>query len=1132
MLSTSFARLNLRDLPPSGGQIRVRENYTRDDLLLPHFLEHPEDGPFILPTSSSLDKHLESILSCGEFTKRAVILGSVLQRLKALGYAKTLQRVKKLCLMDPTRMWSGFADDHLKAVVGGEPGLMRTTLKFLFEWFPTAKFCVLSESKAFRQEMQDLFPELAIMSVKRFCELHCPDVIVQDDDEDEDGVGRKEGKLVAANGTRRSGKLRCVNARLAFVGRECLIVDRNRAIHGDVVEIEPCEVGSETALGGGGDEWETDPSQYATKYKVVAIVSSGARRNLVCTLETTSAATNTEQASNLKCVPMDLKFPKLVIPRSKLGKVLVGKRFLVEILDWPEHAQHPNCRYLRTIGTCGEVATESSCILLETGLASHDLAFSAQALAELPTTVDFTPANGETDLRARRVVSIDPIGCQDIDDAISLEWASGGGPYELGVHIADVNRFVPSGSALDREASARSTSVYLEDRRLDMLPGLLCENLCSLRPQVDRFAVSALFAIDPQTLQLVGKPRFVKSLIHSRYALAYEQAQNLANGKPAGEYRSKGWTGGAVRTEDVGWLTETIGKLMDIGRARERERTTRGGAINLSNDREEVSFKPVEPTTTTVESIKPQSAEHLEVHNTIAELMILANEAVAKHLLEINPTRALLRTHPPSSDSVKFQPCVDFCRQLGLEFDFSSNRAIAASLDRVRSRFDRATAQYVESLTTRAMSEAQYVCAGSVLNSGAAATTAYSPFFHFGLGLEAYTHFTSPIRRYADLVVARQIFDVAAPEEPVVAAQPAAAVVVAPVKPVVVVAVEEEEDLSWANALGGSSDEEEDGPVVAAAPAPPPPPPPPPQFKSQTGKHTHSSIQAVQDQCDHINIQHRAAKEASYRSTELFLALYLQAEPRRYSGLVSAIRAKSGALVCFVPTFDLRVPVQLVVRGEFDLDSVVQGLGVTGARFVQDGVELLVGAEAHVLRVLDQVELELFVEPKEAGAPRMPPVRARLVAVSGGAGAATPLAKPFTKLLETASKPRPVAVDTRSKTLHELFVQAAAAAAAPSSRQPAAAAAALTTKGMRACFGGYVRPAAAVVHNEYDDEYDDEDDDGEEIDLARNYGSRMSASAVSKTQLQRLEKEATARIAKLQAAKFESRTKRRLKKGD
>ncbi|KAH9254071.1 hypothetical protein BASA81_007946 [Batrachochytrium salamandrivorans] len=1097
MLSASFARLNLRDFPPSGGQIRVRENYTRGDLLFPHFLDHPDDGPFILPTSSSLDRHLEAILSCGEVTRRAIILGSVLQRLKALGYVKTLQRVKKLCLMDPTRMWSGFADDHLKAVVDGEPGLMKTTLKFLLEWFPTAKFCVLSESKEFRQEMQDLFPELAIMSVKRFCELHCPSVIVQDEDDEADGVRRKEVKLVAANGTRRSGKLRCVNVNLAFVGRDCLIVDRNRAIHGDVVEIEPCEGENETS----GDDWETDPSQYATKYKVVAIVSSGTRRNLVCTLEvTTNGGQPTEQASNLKCTPMDLKFPKLVIPRSKLGKVLVGKRFLVEILDWPEHAQYPNCRYLKTIGTCGEVATESSCILLETGLASHDLPFSAQALAELPTKVDFTPANGETDLRSRRVVSIDPIGCQDIDDAISLEWrGDGGGQYELGVHIADVNRFVPSGSALDREASARSTSVYLEERRLDMLPGLLCENLCSLRPQVDRFAVSALFAIDANTLQVVGKPRFVKSLIHSRYALAYEQAQNLADGKPAGEYKSRGWTGGAVLSEDVGWLTETIGKLMEIGRTRERERTTRGGAINLSNDREEVSFKPVEPAvvaaTATVEDIKLKSAEHLEIHNTIAELMILANEAVAKHLLEINPTRALLRTHPPSVDSVKFQPCVDFCHQLGLDFDFSSNRSIAASLDQVRIRFDRATAQYVESLTTRAMSEAQYVCAGSVLNAGTAATAnAYSPFFHFGLGLEAYTHFTSPIRRYADLVVARQIFDVPAPEEQVVAQQPTAVVAAIAVTPIKAVE-EEEEDLSWANALGGSSDEDDDnGAAVIAAP-PPPPPPPPPQFKSQLDKHTHSSIKTVQDQCDHINIQHRSAKEASYRSTELFLALYLQAEPRRYSGLVNAIRAKSGALMCFVPTFDLRVPVQLVVRGEFDPDSVARGLGVTGAMFAQDKVELMGSAGPHVLRVLDHVELELFVEPKEVGAPRIPPVRARLVAVQpvlSGAGAAAST-KPLTKLLETAAKPKPVAADTRSKTLYELFVQATAITTSSRHHHHIATTAAPTAKGMRACFGGYVRPTAAVVYSEYDNGEDD-NDDGEEIDLARNYGSRMPPS--------------------------------------
>lgn len=1154
-IKTSFAKLNRKTSPANGGQIRLRENYLREDLLLPHFLQ--EDCFFILPTSSSLDLHLETILSCGEPTSKAVVLGSVLARLKMLGYLKTLQRVKKVVLHDPTRSWLGLADDHLPATYistsngDDEPGLMKTTLRFLFEWFPQAQFCVLSETGEFRDEMSVMFPELSILSVKQFCALYCPNVHVEE--KVENSISRSS-LLQAANGRRKSGKLRCVNSKLAFVGMDCLVVQRSRAIHGDTVEIEPCN--NEGAGNDDDDDVEVNPNKFTTKYQVVAIVKrDDHRRNLVCTLDVNEEGES--HTANLVCVPMDQRCPKLIIPHSKLARTLAGKRFLVEVLDWPENCRYPNARYLRTIGAVGEVATESSCILIETGLAAHDLPFSVQALQELPCNFEFKLTPNEMDLRSRRVVSIDPIGCQDIDDAISLERSldgDGSECFELAVHIADVDRFVRSGGALDREASARATSVYLEERRLDMLPSLLCENLCSLRPQTDRFAVSVLWKVDLRTLQVCSPPKFTKSMIHSRYALAYEQAQNLADGKPAGEYlsqRARGWTGGEVKQEDCIWLTETIRTLMGIARKREQQRITSGGAINLSNDREEVSFKPVQvanadTVANNAEAIKLNSCEHLEIHNTIAELMILANEAVARHLLEICPSRALLRMHPPSSDPIKFQSCVEFCAQLGIKFDYSSNRTIAASLDLVRAKCDRATAQYVESLTTRAMSEAQYVCAGTTTNATTAGSK-YSAYFHFGLGLEAYTHFTSPIRRYADLVVARQIFDVPAPVPQQVAppaAKPAVTVVASAVQE------DEEEDLSWANALGGggSSDEESDRevfqviqPVFTAAPLPPPVVLEP-QFKPALEQHTHSSTQTVQAICDHINVQHRAAKEASYKSTELFLSLFLRSssqEQQRYLGLLSSIRVDSGMVVFFVPTFDLKVPIKLVTRGGvFDRDTVVIAVTdkISTMSLADEEVTFTIANSDKKLsyKLRDQVELELFVEEKDVSAPRMPQVQARLVIAS--AAATTPAAaKPFTAMLESLKPHQQEEELKRVVTISNLFAQARKLR--PRSR-PTAMSSSIPTMmlpGVRSCFGDFVPPKPALAFSPATaqaDEHEEEEEEQMEIDFSRHYMSTMSASAVTKTQVQQLEREATRRIAKLQAEKFESRTKRRMKKGD
>lgn len=174
------------------------------------------------------------------------------------------------------------------------------------------------------------------------------------------------------------------------------------------------------------------------------------------------------------------------------------------------------------------------------------------------------------------------------------------------------------------------------------------------------------------------KTRFLKSLIHSRYALAYEQAQQLVDGKQPQVYKSKGWTGGDVAGEDIPWLRQTILHLLRIGRVRSAQRKNRGGAIDLTSDRPEVKFS----TSLSTQEVEVHTSLHLEIHDTIAELMILANEAVARRLLELHPTHALLRMHPPSVDPIKFAECAAFAERLGWVYCVSLSPRNAKCLSR------------------------------------------------------------------------------------------------------------------------------------------------------------------------------------------------------------------------------------------------------------------------------------------------------------------------------------------------------------------------------------------------------------------------------------------------------------------
>ncbi|KAM3838279.1 DIS3-like exonuclease 1 [Diretmus argenteus] len=356
---------------------------------------------------------------------------------------------------------------------------------------------------------------------------------------------------------------------------------------------------------------------------------------------------------------------------------------------------------------------------------------------ENPWRVDPAQAALRQDLRDSHLVfSIDPKGCEDVDDTLSVRSIRGGAALELGVHIADVTHFVAEGSLTDLEARARATTYYLADRRYDMLPSVLSADLCSLLGGVDRYAMSVLWELDASTLA-VNKVWYGRTIIRSSYQLHYELAQALLNGEEA-EVPELSPLGAEQKDAKLAQLTQALETLTHIARHL-RALRDRGGALEL----EGVELRAQLDEERNITALVPR--QPLEVHETVAECMIYANHWVARKIQESFPQQALLRHHPPPRQEF-FSQLVDSATARGFTIDTRSNKALADSLDRAVDPQDPLVNRLLRVMATQAMSNALYFSTG---------TCPQDQYYHYGLALDLYTHFTSPIRRYADIVVHR-----------------------------------------------------------------------------------------------------------------------------------------------------------------------------------------------------------------------------------------------------------------------------------------------------------------------------------------------------------------------------------------
>ncbi|KAL7231184.1 hypothetical protein ACSBR2_009452 [Camellia fascicularis] len=419
-------------------------------------------------------------------------------------------------------------------------------------------------------------------------------------------------------------------------------------------------------------------------------------------------------------VSKDRRFPKIRIQTRQLGNLL-DKRIIVAVDSWDRLSRYPSGHYVRTIGVIGDRETESEVVLIENDIDSRP--FTSQVLSCLPplpwSVSSEDLANPiRQDLRHIRVFSVDPPGCKDIDDALHCT-ALPNGNFEVGVHIADVTNFVHPGTPLDDEATQRGTSVYLVERRIDMLPKPLTEDICSLRADVERLAFSVIWEMTPEA-EIIST-RFTKSVIKSCAALSYVEAQ--------------------ARMDDsrlMDPLTTDLRNMNVLAKVMRQRRIDRG-ALTLASA--EVKFQI---DTETHDPLDIGMYQIREANQMVEEFMLAANISVAAKILEHFPPCSLLRRHPSPTKEM-LEPLLRTAAAVGLHLDVSTSKALADSLDCAVGD-DPYFNKLIRILATRCMTQAVYFCSGD-LNP--------QEFYHYGLSAPLYTHFTSPIRRYADVVVHR-----------------------------------------------------------------------------------------------------------------------------------------------------------------------------------------------------------------------------------------------------------------------------------------------------------------------------------------------------------------------------------------
>lgn len=424
-------------------------------------------------------------------------------------------------------------------------------------------------------------------------------------------------------------------------------------------------------------------------------------------------------------VPDSKRMPvDLFIPLDKLMGAKDGEKAIAKMTNWPVDVDSPFGEIIQVLGKPGENETEMHSILAEYGLPIEFPKGIEAAAENLDVSIQAEEVKKRRDLRKITTFTIDPLDAKDFDDALSIEKLKNGN-WEIGVHIADVSHYLKEGSTLDREAYERATSVYLVDRVVPMLPEVLSNFACSLRPNEDKYCFSAMFEMDADTK--IHKQWFGRTVIHSDRRFTYEEAQTVIE------------TGRGDFQDEI-LLLDGLAKQL-------RQERFKKGSINFNTL--EVKFKLDEKG----EPLGVFLKEQKDANKLIEEFMLLANKKVAEFIgarAEETQTQRVgeMKTPKPfvyrihdSPDPEKLQTFSQFIKKFGYRIDTTSPRGISDTLNRLMTDVEgKAEEALISQLAIRTMAKAVY----STANVG-----------HYGLGFTFYSHFTSPIRRYPDVMVHR-----------------------------------------------------------------------------------------------------------------------------------------------------------------------------------------------------------------------------------------------------------------------------------------------------------------------------------------------------------------------------------------
>lgn len=420
-------------------------------------------------------------------------------------------------------------------------------------------------------------------------------------------------------------------------------------------------------------------------------------------------------------------YTDIFIPKNKLGNAEHGDVVLVTIEDWPAKADSPFGSVLKVLGKPGEHNTEIHAILAEYGL-PYDFPIEVDAYAnKLDTSITQDEITKRRDMRDVLTFTIDPKDAKDFDDALSFEKLENGN-FQIGVHIADVSHYVEEGSILDEEAFNRATSVYLVDRVVPMLPEVLSNFACSLRPHEEKYTFSAVFELNPKA-EIVNQ-WFGRTVIYSDQRFSYEEAQHIIESKTGTIPSTVSLTGNKYQAdENIVEATLTLDKLAKIL----RQKRMQHGAISF--DKVEVKFNLDE----NANPVGVYFKEAKDSNHLIEEFMLLANRKVAEFIGKQKKTFVYRIHDEPDEDKLfNLQGVIS---RFGYSLNLKSKKDITRSLNNLLTEVQGKKEQnLVDTLAIRSMSKAKY----STDNIG-----------HYGLAFDYYSHFTSPIRRYPDVMVHR-----------------------------------------------------------------------------------------------------------------------------------------------------------------------------------------------------------------------------------------------------------------------------------------------------------------------------------------------------------------------------------------